>query len=279
MGRLIKVILSLCLFINISIHGQNSFVYDSQYGLYFESIDSSNKDLDKFSRDNHIYKIGNTFLYSIEYKDKNHEKKNIDLGGERTLLSGWKLTDSSFESPNNIKYIKLKVISINDFFLKSYNQTPFEYYYLNRVKNIINKRNESAGLIENAKNTWLHPPRENLFMILEMNPFPFVQCPIEIGKEWECSLTYFGDLVGNENWISWDGYITDKRVYNIVSKEQIVTPFGILECYRIEATSTSKLGVTHLTSYYNEKYGFLKLAFKNIDSSTITMDLIEAKLK
>lgn len=63
--------------------------------------------------------------------------------------------------------------------------------------------------------------------------------------------------------------------YKIVCKEYIKTEFKNLECLKIVSSATSELGQTHLTSYFNKDYGFVKLEYINIDGSKININLTE----
>jgi len=129
-----------------------------------------------------------------------------------------------------------------------------------------------TGLIENSKNIWLHPPRLKLFSILELNPFPNVKFPLEIGKSWSWNLKIGGQW-GDKRWKEWSGNIENKYQYKIVGKEIMKTGVGSLECYVIEGQAESELGITKLISYFNKKYGFVKLDYTNIDNSKLEINL------
>jgi len=148
-------------------------------------------------------------------------------------------------------------------------------YYQIGISYIIEKNDVSpfiTGLIENEKNIWLHPPREFLFRILELNPFPYIKYPFQIGHTWNWDLEIGGQW-GDKRWKEWTGNITNKYQYKITDKKTISTAIGALECYVIESEAKSELGTTKLTSYFNEQFGFVKLDYTNIDSSTIEIDI------
>ncbi|MBP6754945.1 MAG: hypothetical protein KA210_02265 [Bacteroidia bacterium] len=48
---------------------------------------------------------------------------------------------------------------------------------------------------------------------------------------------------------------------------------GNLECYFVLATSKSRIGETELISYFNPKFGFVKLEYKNIDGTKTVLEL------
>ena len=62
--------------------------------------------------------------------------------------------------------------------------------------------------------------------------------------------------------------------YRIVDTSCLLsTALGTLDCVCVEASAKSRIGKTRLTAYYNEKYGFVKFDYTNIDGSKIVIDL------
>ncbi|MGO3182768.1 MAG: hypothetical protein ACTIJ9_08055 [Aequorivita sp.] len=110
--------------------------------------------------------------------------------------------------------------------------------------------------------------------ILELNPFPFIKAPYKVGNSWDWWLG-IGSQWGDERWKTWEGGIENQYFYEITKKKIIETEFGKLECFIIESTAWSELGETKLTAYFNEKYGFIKLNYINIDGSKTNLELIE----
>ena len=134
---------------------------------------------------------------------------------------------------------------------------------------------EGTGLIENDKNTWLHPPRNKLLGILELNPFPFIQAPYEVGNKWSWTLNNIsGKSYGDERWKTWEGIIEVTSTYEITDKQILVTPIGEIECSVIQSTGSSPLGKTYLTAYFNVDAGFVKLDYTNIDSTKLVMEIL-----
>ncbi|MBR6062979.1 MAG: hypothetical protein IKP54_02285 [Bacteroidales bacterium] len=56
---------------------------------------------------------------------------------------------------------------------------------------------------------------------------------------------------------------------------EVITPMGTLSCVKVEAMAKSRIGKTHLTAYYNDTYGFVKMDNTNIDGSKIIINLRE----
>ncbi|MBP5649649.1 MAG: hypothetical protein J6X01_01055, partial [Bacteroidales bacterium] len=131
------------------------------------------------------------------------------------------------------------------------------------------------GIVENERNLWMHPNRDCLLQVLELNPFPYIQYPIKKGKTWKWRLT-IGSQWGDERWKTWTGSIVNKYKYKITDTNcEVVTPMGTLSCVKVEAIAKSRIGKTRLTAYYNDTYGFVKMDNTNIDGSWLQVDLVE----
>ena len=131
-----------------------------------------------------------------------------------------------------------------------------------------------SGVIENEANIWMHPPRDQYFRILELNPFPYIKAPYDVGTKWNWKLQV-GSQWGDERWKTWEGNIENSYQYQITAKKMISTPFGELKCLVVESTAKSRLGETSLTAYFHEKYGFVKLDYTNIDQSKTQLELVK----
>jgi hypothetical protein len=63
------------------------------------------------------------------------------------------------------------------------NQTMLKYEYQYTPDLGHSTFYSTSGVIENEMNTWMHPHRDKYFMILELNPFPFIQQPFKVGNK------------------------------------------------------------------------------------------------
>jgi len=120
----------------------------------------------------------------------------------------------------------------------------------------------------------MHPPRDKYFRILELNPFPFIQAPYEIGNTWDWSLT-IGSSWGDKRWKTWEGNITNTYQYEITDKRMIKTDMGKIECFEVQSTASSRIGSTQLVALFSPIYGFVSLDYTNIDSSRTLLELVE----
>jgi hypothetical protein len=116
------------------------------------------------------------------------------------------------------------------------------------------------------------PPRTGLFSILELDPFPYIKQPLHVGASWTWKLA-FGDHWADKRWLVWKGKNENVIQYRVTGKKLIHNNLGALPCYVVESEATSALGSTKLVAYYNEKVGFVKLAYTNIDKSSLTLEL------
>ena len=112
-----------------------------------------------------------------------------------------------------------------------------------------------------------------MFNILELNPFPFIQIPYEIGNKWQWTLNKVDDHWGDMRWKEWEGIIDVENNYTITDIRTMDTNVGKLECYEIQATGTSPIGSSALTAYFNMDIGFVKLDYTNIDSSRLVLEI------
>lgn len=237
-------------------------------GIVLEKLDSLNRDENRFNTDNTIYTVGRTFIYDYAYKKLGIAYK-IKLEDE-----DWKLVETKNKSQNDVlDKITIKVMpGLEPFsrFDPNYSQTVISYGFL--PSGFFSK----TGVVENKHNIWLHPPREYLFRILELNPFPYIKKPLKKGSKWKWSLTV-GESWGDTRWKKWKGKLFIDYEYEIVGKEIIETQLGRLNCHIVRSEATSRLGSTKLISYFNEFYGFVKLEYTNIDQSQITLNIITAE--
>lgn len=242
-------------------------------GVLVEKLNRKDKDPNRYTRDNTIYKPGYSFEFSF---------KHIDPQGEIALFKSpegtrsWEfvpVSDSTVlkDVVNAIRLIPMPGTDPELSRGSEYRQTLVSYRYLSEGNPL--RFGEITGLIENQGNVWLHPPRVRYFRILELNPFPFIKAPYQVGNAWEWDLK-IGDHWSDERWKTWKGRVQMKYKYQITENLDMQTELGILNCYRIESTASSRLGVSRLTAYFNLEYGFVRLHYTNIDGSQTILELL-----
>ena len=258
-------------------------------GVWFEvRMDTSNPC--RYTEDNKIYQADREFTFEFHYFDPQGKERYMRY--ERIPKQGYELTetgdtntytyymaDFSFSDVFNpkdscINRYEVEVLCTAEPFRKDYNQTVEAFYFL--FDDQWSRWPLSwSGIVENERNLWMHPNRDCLFQILELNPFPYIQYPIKKGNTWKWRLS-IGSQWGDKRWKTWTGGIVNKYKYRITDTDcEVVTPLGTLSCVKVEAVAKSRIGNTYLAAYYNDTYGFVKMDNTNVDGSRLLVDLVE----
>lgn len=243
--------------------------------IYVENPLPTDNNPDRYTIDNKVYRISKKFIFDYF----------ILRGGDTLKITAPKATqpDSDFQrewsfiSRNSKHDDKIETISIAvGPGISNEHQTMLQYEYQYMPDPGYSPFSSTSGVIENEMNTWMHPHRDKYFMILELNPFPFIQQPFETGNKWKWNLR-IGDHWKDDRWKTWTGSIKNNYEYEIIGKEKLETKIGKMDCWVIQCTATSSIGSTGLIAYYNEENGFVKLDYINIDKSRLTIEIKEIK--
>jgi hypothetical protein len=239
--------------------------YSVQDGVLIEKWQAGSEDSTGhyFNRDNKIFKPGNKFTYQYQYLNPAGELFYMKIDSQ----DYWNFVPMDAMDTATITKVEMHV---HDFWMESVddNQTLIGYH-LNPYP-----YSSVTTVAENSANIWLHPPRQGLFGYLQLNPFPYVKFPLRIGNTWEWKLG-IGSAHSDERWAIWEGVAAADYYYEITKKETIETSLGPINCYVVKSLASSRLGETELTSWFNEKYGFVRLEYINIDKSKINLELTE----
>ncbi|MCC6723329.1 MAG: hypothetical protein IT258_02375 [Saprospiraceae bacterium] len=214
--------------------------------------------------DNQIFLPGQEFIYDYYYR-RDGQSYKFDFSNRETGLAS-----CDYRLDNTVFSFSYKIMS-GQFM----GQTRAWYGYYGPRDTIQNF--EISGIIENKMNLWLHPPRSEMFQMLEIAPFPFIRFPLEVGTTWTDSLG-IGDHYSDHRWAKWEGSIVNQTQRKITGKDIVSTAFGKLLCYVVKSWSTNSLGTTSLASYFNEQYGFVRLEYGNIDGSELIANLVKVKV-
>lgn len=155
-------------------------------GVFVEPVDDSNPNPERYNLNNKIYKPGLVHTFEFKYlsKEKESFKFTNIIDTSIQFQNKWIFVKGSEVDKKTINGFKLVISKGSD---ENYNQTRILFKPINLEGREIGMLSGS-GLIENEKNIWLHPPRNDLFRILELNPFPFIQQPYEIGNTFKWKL-------------------------------------------------------------------------------------------
>ena len=212
--------------------------------FFVEKISLVQKNNDnKYDLDNKIYKVGRVFKFKIQYTNLTKD----------TLVE---------------KFLEFEIIGGTKPFSdidSTYSQTVMKIKYLNNEDKLL--AFERTGIIENETNTWLHPPRSNIFHILQLNAFPFFIKSESVKKRWswelECSHDIFKNIIISHKYF----------------QKKIISSFKGEEKYIIKSYSKSKAGLGKTINLFNDLYGFTEMKFINYDRSFFSFKLISIKEK
>jgi hypothetical protein len=260
-----KYALILCLFSFATVHAQRLADLEN------DSIDVNNRDVERYNRDNKVYKSNTEFLFDyVILKDKDTLK--CRFSNQEYGIPKWQLVKPDDADSLTVHSIGFAILP----YYQNDNQTGINFRYYNKYGKIVNNM-ASTGLIENAKNTWTHPPREQFFAITEFNSFPFIKTPYVVGTKWKSGLTagYF-DSYQRFN-LKWEGVLITKETLEIIEKVNLPTAFGVLPCFVVQGIAKSNLTETTSLFYYNETYGFVKIVYDLFDKSRLELTLTKVK--
>jgi hypothetical protein len=249
------------------------FVFDD-LGIYLENLLPGETSPDRYTVDNIAYKIHRKFIFdyfivrngdTLKIAAPKISQQNSDFHRDWTFIP---LREESAEKVETISITVLPGIA-------NVNQTKVQYDY-QYVPDNYSTYSSTSGVIENEMNTWIHPHRDKYFMILELNPFPYIQRPFKKGNKWKWTLA-IGPHWQDRRWKMWAGPIRNEYQYEIVGKEKLETSSGSMDCWVVRSTATSSIGSTHLLAYYSEENGFVKLDYTNIDNSKTVIEIKEIR--
>lgn len=247
-------------------------------GLAFEISPQSNTDKNFFNRDNKIYQPGKEFLfyYLFSKKGENSYCKVNERGD--TDRKKWTFVEPNNSDSLTIKFIGIKILDgyggLDNLF-PEYSQTIIQQGYYAPDKTLLFEG--LTGLAENSANVWIHPFRGKMFSVTELSPFPFVKFPLKIGSQWNWKLEDIQERWSDPRFVEYKGTLTGNYSHQITKKIKLKTLLGKLDCYVIEGKATNRVGSVFLKSYFNPKFGFVRLEYTNIDESNLTVELVKVR--
>ena len=195
------------------------------------------------------------YIYSVKIY-KNEIQANYTFSNEMTQVKelGDLLNGGQFPVLEQVAYIGLEITG-QTLFTK---QQMIHWNYYDSNFNRLSK--EITGLIQNASRVWLHPPRTQIFKMLELNPFPEIRFQ---ESSWDTTLEV-GSIWGDERWKTWEGLLTINSKYQYdKAKNEVV------------AEAATGVGKTQLRMEYDPKLGFKTLDFTTINGLRILMEFVK----
>lgn len=126
------------------------------------------------------------------------------------------------------------------------------------------------GVLQTSKRIWMHPIRQNQYILTEIAPFPQVIFPIIQDNSWKDTL-YIYPAMG-----TFEG--TVESTYTIKAEELRTYKFGNLMCWKITATGNhDKLGLSSVIYYFNTEIGFTEMNYVFYNKQKIEFKLTTIK--
>lgn len=137
-----------------------------------------------------------------------------------------------------------------------------------RPRTVWHKSN-TTGIIENVKEIWMHPFRDNQFHFTEVAPFPYIKFPLEIGKTWTQQLNIVN------GWGDWNN-TTGTNHYSVEETEDLNIKYGRIKgCWKIKSSSRYPFGDSFFDYWFHHELGFVKMNYTNYKGQKLHLELVE----
>ncbi len=227
---------------------RGELVHETEDTLWFEPYEN------KTLKVRNIFKKGKNYIYQATYKD---DTGNTLSDNKIKLIPSGERIQFAPERQDRVTYIyeNYKEDSIK---LASHTLNPTYQRWVNKAE---------EGIIENVEKVWIHPMRHNQYKFTEVAPFPEIELPLEIGKQWESTLNinnFFGE------WANSSGV----SEYEVIKRDSFTLKSGQIECWKIKSKSKFPFGISYLNYKFNKDYGFVELNYKNYKNETLEIRLV-----
>ena len=198
-----------------------------------------------------------TYQYQAIYKDSFGQIKSIEKITIKPTSTIW-----TYDVKQTLVYIFL-----------DFNEQDSQKLAINPLNGKNKKwvRLYQEGVIENSDKIWMHPIRQNQYILTEIAPFPELKFPVFLNSNWESTL-YIYKAFG-----SFEGTVFSKyKISNVIQKKY---NFGEVKCWEISSEGIhNKLGTNRATYYFNEMYGFTEMNYTFFNKESIEIILEDIKM-
>ncbi len=122
--------------------------------------------------------------------------------------------------------------------------------------------------LDNGLDTWITPFRENQFAFTQMAPYPSVNLPLGIDKQWTSNLLIYG------GWGDWDNQQLLSN-YLALDPEEVELPFETVTAWHVTSYVDTDFGRSTHDFWYHDDYGFVKMQYKNYQGQLLIFELME----
>lgn len=128
-------------------------------------------------------------------------------------------------------------------------------------------RRYHEGVIEDGRRVWMHPLRENQYVLTEVAPFPEAMLPLREGQTWKSQLFIY-EAMG-----SFEGKLSSS--YAVMGQTTAQTPEGERPCWEIFATGLHDgLGRSSVTFLFDEDMGFVSMDYRFFNGRRLVLQLV-----
>lgn len=200
-----------------------------------------------------------------------HEQASPLPTHEKIFTKGRKFIYEATHAAPNGHLLSRDTVALTCFDIWKYDTTQLKLGY---SYDATSTPSSFSGVMEYDTVLWSHPPRDGQYRILELSPFPYIKLPARQGQHWQWKLGV-GHQWGDAQWATWQGEMLVTSSYAVTGQQLLSTPLGQLPCWVVQAEATCKKGTSSLTSFYNPHYGFVRLAYRNLNNRRVTLNLVD----
>ena len=237
-------------------------------------VSEADRDIKTVNTDNQIFLEGKPLTYSIKCFNAEGKQQYVVLDGSHGMNYGQNLNFTDEKTGDYVvNTFSISTIANEEEFMNS-SQSPIKFKYFNSAGAML-PETQQTGVVDNAENIWLDPPRSGAFKVLNLSAYPYVNFPLTLGEKYDYSIV-IGKMWASPEIIQWpqnESTLVFEHRYTVTGKLKMPYAEAEVECYKIEATTKSDLGQSNSIFYYNEKLGFVKMIFTNLNGSRFEFDL------
>ncbi|MEM9324817.1 MAG: hypothetical protein AAGA85_04140 [Bacteroidota bacterium] len=206
-----------------------------------------------------IYTSCTKFVYEVKFWDHDYDlisesRAQLFITGlVNTAMNGQRQVEGIYQ----YEYFESDINRVAPF---NINKTMEDTSWVDRA---------TQALMETPADVWITPFRHNQFKFTQVSPYPSVNLPLELGKQWTSNLVMY------DGWGDWDNQQLISN-YQVIGQEALDLPFETLAgTWHVKATVSTNLGVNELDFWFHESYGFVKMIYRNYGGQLLQFELTE----
>ncbi len=206
---------------------------------------------------NDIFKPCKHFTYSAKYWSE-----NFDLLSESLV----RMTATGNPASTN-RQDEIEVVIQYDFDEETIPEVD-KYNLNNEFKGKAWIEEIKAVALDNGLDTWITPFRENQYAFTQVAPFPSVNLPLEVNKQWTSNLLIY------ETWGDWNNQQLLSH-YLVLGVEELTYQNQPIQAWHVTSYVETDFGTSTHDFWYHESLGFVKMQYKNYQGQLLIFELIQ----